>query len=321
MSFLRNRPPWLMPALGTALLAVGVGMSMAPASVRSQPAPPPASRQPGRMLVISVDGLRPDVMLRAKAPTLGGLMETGAFTVYAQTTDVAITLPSHTSMLTGLTPDRHGVGWNNDRLKPAGFVLRVPTLFSLARKAGLTTAMVAGKTKFSIFGTGPADAPPPLSWSFVPGDQITDAEVAARAITILREHRPQVFFVHFPDTDSAGHTIGWGSPEQIAAVEGADARIGQLLVALDELGLRSSTTILVSADHGGAGKTHGGMDPRSRFIPWILNGPGVARNRDLTFFRDLTVHTEDTFATACRVLGLAVPAGIDGKPVKEAFAP
>lgn len=314
-------PPWLLALLAVAALATGAALLLDTSAVRSQPAPSAARQEAGRMLVISVDGLRPDLMLRAKAPHLRGLMETGAFTVYAQTTDVALTLPSHTSMLTGLTPDRHGVGWNNDRLKPPGFVLRVPTLFSLARQAGLTTAMVAGKAKFSIFGTGPQDAPAPLSWSFVPGDQVTDAEVAAKALEILAAHRPQVFFVHFPDTDSAGHTTGWGSAEQIAAVEGADARIGQLVAALEGLGLRSSTTILVSADHGGAGKTHGGMDPRSRYIPWILNGPGVARNRDLTFFRDLTVRTEDTFATACRVLGLKIPPGIDGKPVKEAFSP
>lgn len=313
----RPHPSWLFPVLAVALLAVSVGLFLAPSSVCSHlPAP-----EQGRVVVISVDGLRPDVMLRARTPSLRGLMETGAFTVYAETTDVAITLPSHTSMLTGLVPDRHGVGWNNERLKPPGFVMRVPTLFSLARRAGLTTAMVSGKTKFSIFETGPEDAPPPLSWSFVPDDQVTDAEVAAEALKILREHKPQAFFVHFPDTDSAGHTTGWGSAEQIAAVEGADTQIGKLLAALGELGLRSSTTVIVSADHGGAGKTHGGKDPRSRYIPWIINGPGVAANRDLTSFRDLTVHTEDTFATACRVLGLPAPDGIDGKPVQQAFIP
>src|SRR5262245_18128368 len=92
-------------ALALALVLSGaVGQDPAPAS---QPAGADPTRR--RVLIISVDGLRPDVMLRAKAPNLHGLMERGAFTCWAQTTAVAVTLPSHCSMLTGVRPQKHQI--------------------------------------------------------------------------------------------------------------------------------------------------------------------------------------------------------------------
>src|SRR4051794_35241398 len=54
-----------------------------------------------RALIISIDGLRPDVMLRADAPNLKSLYTTGSFSFWARTTPLSITLPSHTTMLTG----------------------------------------------------------------------------------------------------------------------------------------------------------------------------------------------------------------------------
>ena len=87
--------------------------------------------------------------------------------------------------------------------------------------------------------------------------------------------------------------------------------------ALDEGGLRRSTAVILSADHGGAGKSHGPNDPRSRHIPWICSGPGVRRNYDLTLDPTLTVNTEDTFATACWFLGARPIGTVDGKPVEQ----
>ncbi len=92
-----------------------------------------------------------------------------------------------------------------------------------------------------------------------------------------------------------------------------------MLAALDQAGIRSTTVVIVTADHGGLGKTHGGEDPRSRSIPWIAAGPGVRRGYDLTREGTLTVNTEDTAATACWLLGLHPTVELDGRPVTAAF--
>jgi phosphopentomutase len=91
------------------------------------------------------------------------------------------------------------------------------------------------------------------------------------------------------------------------------------LSALDFVGLRESTYLIVTADHGGAGRTHIPDDARARHIPWIAVGPGIRRNLNLTTYADLTINTEDTFATASVILKLPLHKAIDGKPVKEIF--
>ena len=93
-----------------------------------------------------------------------------------------------------------------------------------------------------------------------------------------------------------------------------------MLEALDEQKLADSTVIIFSADHGGAGRSHGPNDPRSRHIPWICVGPGLRKGYDLTRDPTLTVNTEDTFATACWLLGLRPKGPLDGKPVEQVLA-
>src|SRR4051794_27495970 len=75
-----------------------------PTTQRAQPMKPATRpvRQINRALIISVDGLRPDLLARAYAPNIRGLMNAGSFSLWARTTAVAVTLPSHVSMLTGV---------------------------------------------------------------------------------------------------------------------------------------------------------------------------------------------------------------------------
>ena len=114
-----------------------------------------------------------------------------------------------------------------------------------------------------------------------------------------------------------GHDFGWGSAEQIAAVEKADAALGRILGTLASLKLDNSTLVVLTADHGGAGKNHEMHDPRSQFIPWIAAGPGVRRGFDLTLLGERSIRIEDTFSTACAFLGLEPGDDCQAKPVLE----
>ncbi len=268
-----------------------------------------------RVMVISVDGLRPDLALRADTPTMHSLMDAGAFTFWAQTTEISITLPSHVSMLTGVMPKKHKIDWNAE--VPAGRdpYPAVPTLFELAKANGYSTGLSTGKSKFTTFAK-----PGVLDWSFITELPKTDDKmVATKACDIIEAHQPQVMFIHFPGVDSAGHGKGWASPEQMAAIHDVDGYIGQIIATAKKAGTFDETLLIVTADHGGQGRVHGPNDPRSRHIPWIVAGPGVRANYDLTRIAELHVNTEDTFATACYVLGIPLPADIDGKPVLAIF--
>lgn len=302
-----------MKRLGWLLATVCLAFLAASAADEKPARPIPAIE---RVLIISVDGLRPDRLLLAQTPVMHRMIRDGAYTMWAQTTAVSITLPSHTSMLTGVTPRKHGIEWNSDLPLVHPIYPQVPTIFELARKWNYTTALVTGKTKFTALAK-----PGTLTYESIPeGKDIEDDEpVADVAVKIIREHRPELMFVHFPADDKRGHKFGWGSPEQLQAIERADVCVGRLLAALDEIGVREHTLVILTSDHGGAGLTHGPEDPRSRNIPWIVNGPTVKNNFDLTQSMDLMVRTEDTCATACYVLGLGQFPYFDGRPVLFAF--
>jgi predicted AlkP superfamily pyrophosphatase or phosphodiesterase len=268
-----------------------------------------------RALVVSVDGLRPDLVLRADAPMLRGLLAHGSFTLWARTTSLAVTLPSHVSMLTGVPPNQHRIVWNEDLPLSRPVYPARSTLFEVAHAAGYTTAMIAGKAKFAAL-----DKPGTLDWSFVPDSTVSDAMVADQAVLVVERHRPRVMFVHLPGVDTAGHEHGWGSKEQLAAVTAADRALGRVMAAFGRATL-DSTIVIVSADHGGAGTSHGPDDPRSLMIPWIAVGPGIRQNFDLSSVPNLDVRTEDTFATVCWLLALTPPPPVVGRPVEAMLEP
>jgi predicted AlkP superfamily pyrophosphatase or phosphodiesterase len=264
-------------------------------------------------IVVSIDGLRPDLMLEADTPNLHSLMQRGCYSMWARTTPNSITLPSHVSMMTGVNPRRHDVEWNRDFDTVEPLYPRVPTLFEAAKRHGFTTAVAAGKLKFDMF-----DRPGVLDWRFIPAKaKCETAEVIGPACDIIREHKPDVMLVHFPSVDNVGHAIGWATPQQMQAIADADVAVGKLLDAMSDAQMTDSTLLIITADHGGAGQNHGPDDPRSRHIPWIAVGPGIRHHVDLTIYAKLTINTEDTFATVCWMMGIppTLP-DLDGVPVK-----
>src|SRR5688572_28837921 len=145
------------------LSAGATGTSSATGTSGAAGAATQAVPRPRRMLVVSVDGLRPDLLLRCDTPNMHHLFEGGCCTFWARTVPQGITLPSHTSMLTGVTPRRHGIEWNRDLPLFRPVYPSFPTLFELAHKAGFTTAIATGKSKFATI-----IKPGMLTWQSIP---------------------------------------------------------------------------------------------------------------------------------------------------------
>ena len=258
------------------------------------------------VFIISFDGGKPAVMQQSQMPTLTAMLAEGAGTWKAQTIFPSITLVAHTSMLTGVTPTRHKVDWN-DWIPSKGLVT-VPTIFTLAKQKGLSTAMFVGKEKFkhlNVPGTLDQFAIPSYNAKLV-------AEAAARYIVAKK---PNLCFIHFADSDGAGHKYGWGSPEQKTAFADEDAALQTVKDAIKQAGIGGTSVIILSADHGGHEKTHGSRSPEDMIIPWITWGAGVRRGVVIT----APVTTYDTAATALWLLHVPVPIDWDGKPVMSAY--
>src|SRR5207244_10656273 len=82
------------------------------------------------VVIIMVDGLRPDALRQAKVPTLEGLIKRGASTMKAQTVEPSLTLPAFASMMSGLPVAQHGGAWK-EYDPPRGFI-KSTTVFGTA---------------------------------------------------------------------------------------------------------------------------------------------------------------------------------------------
>ncbi|MDD2922382.1 MAG: alkaline phosphatase family protein [Anaerolineales bacterium] len=262
-----------------------------------------------RVLIVSFDGLRPDVIIPANMNNIIGLMQIGAYTLNAQTIMPSVTLPSHTSMLVGTCPSKHIVRWN-EYVPENGFAIGVD-IFDLAHAAGLQTAMVVGKEKLRQI-TEPASLD---FFAFVDETDKIDDPYKIQDLAIRQVKQGfNLMFVHFPDGDLTGHEDGWTSKQQLKAYAKNDKAFGLILDALKQNGSYDSTIIIVTADHGGHDTTHGENIPADMLIPWVISGPRVKPGALTT-----RVNTMDTAATAAFVLGLPLPPEWDGAPVLEAF--
>lgn len=274
-------------------------------SLSAQTVTPSPSVKPAYVLVISLDGTRPDGLLEANTPNLQGLARRGAVDWSASTIFPPVTLPAHTSMLTGLSPEDHGVNWN-DRLTRCEPVIEFPTFVTLAQEAGYKSAMVVGKAKFCHLWQSEE-----VEFSFaVEGDR----SVADRVIELL-EADYQVIFAHFPNPDYFGHNDEWMSEIYINELYSTDFQVGRILSELDTLGIADETLVIVTSDHGGSGTSHGEDIPEDITIPWIIAGPGVLPETLL----ETDVNVADTAATVLWALGLPIPENSLGRPVTEAF--
>ncbi len=256
-----------------------------------------------RVLIISFDGMRPDAIKAAEMTNLLKLIESSAYTFSARTITYPTTLPGHTSMLSGMCMDKHGMRWNANNLY-RGYA-KGTGIFDLTHAADMKSVMLVGKEKLRLI------AEPDTTNDFeVFG---TEALIAKAAIEIIPTDF-DLMFLHFPTSDFRGHKYGWMSNSQFTALRESDDALRQVLAALDENGMRDSTLVIVTADHGGHDRTHDGTRVEDYLIPWIISGPGIIPQQ-LTD----SVRTMDTAATAAYALGLPIPPEWDGIPVYEAF--
>jgi predicted AlkP superfamily pyrophosphatase or phosphodiesterase len=140
-----------------ALLVVVPGtQAQAPAKTAKRAAAPAADGRIRHVVIISVDGMRPQTYTEPDAhglrvPTLRRLVREGASSDGARSVLPAVTYPAHTSIVTGANPGTHGITYNgpyNPEGRLTGMMrwyaedIRVPTLWDAARARGLRTASV-----------------------------------------------------------------------------------------------------------------------------------------------------------------------------------
>lgn len=270
-----------------------------------------------QVLVIGVDGLGPQGFEQAETPHMDALIAGGAHTFHARAVMPTSSSPNWASMIMGAGPEQHGV-LSNEWPLPSAFLPPTatgignifPTMFGVLReqRPDAVIAVIHHWMGFGrLFERRAVDVILPAS---------SAEETRDKAVDILVNRKPTLTFVHFDHVDKALHGVGFLSEPYFRAVELADALIGDLLAALDRAGTRDTTLILLTSDHGGKEKNHGGSTLAEIEIPWIVSGSGVRAGHTIA----APVNTYDTAATVAHALGLAAPAAWIARVPREAFS-
>lgn len=273
----------------------------------------PAQRVIRRVIVVVLDGLRPDAIDAFDLHTLHGLAARGAHTMSARTVAPSVTAAAMGSLLTGVRPELHGL--TSDRFHPPRTRGAVSPLPRILGEAGyLTTACLADvPLLYRRIARALARRLGVARPSFSGGGA---EAILGAARPWLSSQRSGLLLFHWPDADRAGHAEGWMSPAYGAAARRMDAALARL-VQWTSVESDPSTVLICLADHGGGGARahdHDSAHPADRTIPIVMAGGAVIAGRRLRADTSIL----DVPATVVWALGIAPPAVYEGRPLVEA---
>ena len=313
-----HRKTGTLRTLAIAAAAALAGACSAPADAPDRgPGGTPEAAQGGRVLLIGIDGVRPDVLAETPTPNLDALAESGVLIDDARTTTPSVSGPSWSSMLTGVWPGKHGVTNNEFTGKRyeeyPGFLSRVEAV-----RPGLATVAMGDWTPLFHIGTGANAIGGDVDRTVVVdgyelGWAEADAVVTDSAVAALAGGDPAAMFVYLGNPDETSHEHGSIGEEYRAAIEESDRQVGRILSALrSRPGFESeSWLVLVSTDHGRREDGgHGGDSPEEMTTFVLLAGTAAGNTRP-----EGPVHIVDIPVTALHHLGITPEEawGLDGR--------
>lgn len=239
------------------------------------------------VVIISIDGVPSEALWDEQIPlnTIRSLALNGAWSQKFTPSTPTVTWPNHTTLVTGVHPEKHGVLTNGRYVDTRFGILRdtnidrdvltsYPSVYDVAYEAGLITAEInwpvtrnAKTLHFSM-----PDAPngmdyttPQLLQELVETGVLkdkTDASFRAAGIIarddiwtsaaehVIIKYQPNLLLFHLLNVDSIHHRYGKGTDAGFTALALADAQIQRILNALEYAGIRDRTSIFVVSDHG-----------------------------------------------------------------------
>jgi len=244
------------------------------------------------VVIISIDGFRPDFYEESSwaTPNLQQMKNNGVYANGVNSVFPSVTYPSHTTIITGAFPAKHGI-YCNEPFEPEGAtgrwnweadLIKSPTLWDAVHKAGLTSAAVSwpvtvgapidynvpekwalGKvadnvtprrestTPKGLFEEIEKNATGKLTSDDFNADYLTmDENIGRIGAYIIKTYKPNFTAIHFVCVDHFQHSEGRDGPMVRKAIAQADCGVGKILEALKVAGIQDSTAIIITGDHG-----------------------------------------------------------------------
>ena len=215
-----------------------------------------------KVILISIDGMRPDGFSNCGNPFCEEMKRLGSYTLEGKTVLPSVTLPCHLSLFHSVTPERHGITTNTY----IPFARPINGLFEQLKNCGKVNAMYYGWEPLR-------DVSRPSSLKFSGyinsyAEDATDGLLTDMAIERIEKSKPDFVFLYMVETDEkGGHDNGWMSEKYLQYVSAAIENVKRVYEATN-----AEYTIIVTADHGGHDRTHGTDLPEDTTIPMFFIG-------------------------------------------------
>lgn len=263
-----------------------------------------------KVLMIGVDGLRPDALLQAATPNIDALVAEGAYSFSARTGKHTVTGPGWSNIFTGVWEEKHGV---KDNTFQGANYRQYPTLFTRIEDYNpeLNTSVVASLDWITDTIITTADAR-----IYHPFEKDGDLKVAETASRLLSHHNVDMMFAYFMGVDETGHNYGFSPevPEYLAEIETIDHYIGMLMHGVKRRPTykEENWLTLLTSDHGGKGKSHADVGEEAMKVPLIMHGPAVQKDEITPVPRQV-----DIAPTVLSYFGITIRPewGLDGKVI------
>ncbi|MBQ8509508.1 MAG: alkaline phosphatase family protein [Clostridia bacterium] len=224
-----------------------------------------------KVILISIDGMRPDGVTGCGNPFVKRMMELGSFTLDAKTVLPSVTLPCHMSMFHSVPPERHGIITNTY----TPMVRPLNGLFEQAKKVEGGCAMYYGWEPLRD-----VSRPGSLRYSgyiHSYAAEATDGLLTDLALARMEESHPGFVFLYMVETDEkGGHDNGWMTQPYLDRISAAIDNVKRVWERFGD-----EYTIIVTADHGGHDRAHGTAMPEDTTIPMFFIGEDFTPGREL----------------------------------------
>lgn len=215
-----------------------------------------------KVILISIDGMRPDGLLNCRNPYVDELRKKAYYTLDAKTVLPPVTLPCHMSLFHSIPPERHGITTNTyvPMARP------VNGLFEQLKHAGAVNAFYYGWEPLR-------EVARPASLKFAEyiqayTEERSDESLTNRALERIARSKPDFVFLYMVETDEkGGHDNGWMSEAYLERIYFAIDNVRRVIEQCHE-----EYTIIFTADHGGHERTHGSDLPEDVTIPTFYIG-------------------------------------------------
>lgn len=267
------------------------------------------------VIYIGLDGWGSYSVEKADMPNVKALMAEGCYTLQKRAVLPSSSAVNWATMFMGACPELHGyTTWGSQVPELPSRVINknniFPTIFQILRDAAPEAEIGClyewGGIKYVVDS---------LSLSYHAEIPKGNEVLKDATVKYIKEKKPALGAFIWDQPDAVGHAAGHDTPEYYAVLKQLDGYVGEIVAAVKEAGIYDNTIFVITSDHGGIEKDHGGKTMMEMETPFIIAGKGIKKGGE---FQESMMQF-DCASTLASIFDLEQPQVWIGRSMEQIF--